>query len=172
MSKIYKKVNFMYNSCNISKFLGNVNIWTLSKKRNFIRNLILSFTIFVSAPALSKELRCLSDMAYVEARAGGYSGIKDVVDVMFNRVKHHKFPSTICSNLYMKGQYPWVKQGMPNRNTKSYKKVSVIVEEIYVKKKIGILKDGTNGALYFNNKKFSNKKLKFLFKREGHYFYK
>ena len=48
--------------------------------------------------ATAKEVQCLADMAYIEARGEGSSGIKAVTDVMFNRIKSPKFPSTVCSN--------------------------------------------------------------------------
>ena len=43
----------------------------------------------------------------------------------------------------------------------------------YAKFKLGTWKDGTNGAMYFNNRPGKPyPKAKFLFKRNGHYFYK
>lgn len=109
----------------------------------------------------------------MEAKGSGYAGIKDVVDVMFNRVHHDKFPSTICSNLHKRGQYPWVKQGMPNRNSATYKEVLNIVEEIYVKKLLGSWTDGTGGATFFNNHGGRpTPKARLVMKRKGHYFFK
>ena len=63
--------------------------------------LLLIMTINV---ATAKEVQCLADMAYIEARGEGSRGIKAVNDVMFNRIKSPKFPSTVCSNYYKRGQ--------------------------------------------------------------------
>ena len=64
--------------------------------------LLLIMTINV---ATAKEVQCLADMAYIEARGEGSRGIKAVTDVMFNRIKSPKFPSAVCSNYYKRGQY-------------------------------------------------------------------
>ena len=131
----------------------------------------LSFTSI--AHAKTSEMQCLTDMAYMEAKSGGKVGIKDVVDVMFNRVDSKHFPDGICSNLYKRGQYPWAGKITPNRKTAHYKEVSKIVDEVYAKRKLGSWKDGTNGSLFFNNHgKKKNKKVKLVMTRKGHYFFK
>ena len=53
------------------------------------------------------EDKCLATMVYMEARGQSDKGKKDVVDVMFNRLRHQAFPKTICGNINKKGQYPW-----------------------------------------------------------------
>lgn len=111
-------------------------------------------------------------MAYVEARAGGQKGIEDVVDVMFNRMDSKHFPNKICANLHKKGQYPWVKNGMPRVNQEHYRFVKTVVEKRYAERRNGTWRDGTNGALFFNNHgKKPVKKAKMVIKRKGHYFF-
>ena len=135
--------------------------------------LLITFTFIPIANAKSSEVRCLTDMAYMENKSGGKTGIKDVVDVMFNRVDSKHFPSGICSNLYMKGQYPWAGKIIPNRKTTTYKEVEKIVEEEYAKRKLGAWRDGTDGSLFFNNHgKKPTKKVKRVMTRKGHHFFK
>lgn len=112
--------------------------------------LLLIMTINV---ATAKEVQCLADMAYIEARGEGSRGIKAVNDVMFNRIKSPKFPSTVCSNYYKRGQYE--RAGAINktpgvRQTEAYKRVLNQVSSEYKSFINGTHKDSVNGALFFN----------------------
>ena len=127
---------------------------------------------FLANTSFASEVTCLTKMAYVEANTSFPRGVNDVIDVMFNRVKSNKFPNTICKNLYKRGQYPWANKPIKVTNKALYKQIENYSKFKYSAFKSGTWKDGTKGALYFNSRKFNSKKLKFLFKREGHYFYK
>lgn len=138
--------------------------------KKFLLSILLFFPLFSFSS--TNELKCLTDMAYMETKSSPKKGIEDVIDVMFNRVQSKHFPNTICGNLYKKGQYPWVKNGVKNYNHSLYKKVKSITHkryDLFISKK---WVDNTNGALFFNyNKRKPSSKSYYMFKRHGHYFY-
>lgn len=139
-------------------------------KRILIANCILLASAVAQA---SPQVDCLAKMAYVEARGINKQAVKDVTDVMFNRIKHHKFPDSVCKNINKKGQYTWAAKGSKVKDIQTYKAIYKQVDSEYAKFKLGTWKDGTNGAMYFNNRPGKPyPKAKFLFKRNGHYFYK
>ncbi|WEK03024.1 MAG: cell wall hydrolase [Candidatus Devosia phytovorans] len=54
--------------------------------------------------ASDKELWCLATAIYFEARGESYRGQVAVAQVVLNRVKDHRYPSTICGVVYQNQQ--------------------------------------------------------------------
>ena len=129
----------------------------------------------LSGYANADEVKCLTDMAYMEAKTSmNYTtqGVKDVVDVMFVRLNSKHFPSSVCQNVYAKGQYPWAKSGVKNKDKVLYARIEKFARTEYAKKTMGQWQDGTRGAMFFNNHCGKPAKgTKFLFKRHGHCFF-
>jgi spore germination cell wall hydrolase CwlJ-like protein len=48
----------------------------------------------------SRDLECLTQAAYYEARGEGRDGMRAVAQVVLNRVRHSAFPKTICGVVY------------------------------------------------------------------------
>lgn len=48
----------------------------------------------------SRDLDCLTRAAYYEARGEGKEGMKAVVQVVLNRVRHPAFPNSVCGVVY------------------------------------------------------------------------
>lgn len=48
----------------------------------------------------SRDLDCLTRAAYYEARGEGKDGMKAVVQVVLNRVRHPSFPNSVCGVVY------------------------------------------------------------------------
>ena len=68
-------------------------------KRILIANCILLASTVAQA---SPQVDCLAKMAYMEARGINKQAVKDVTDVMCNRIKHHKLPDSVCKNIKIK----------------------------------------------------------------------
>ncbi len=59
-----------------------------------------SFGTGESMEASSKEMWCLATAVYFEARGESYRGQVAVAQVVLNRVKDHRYPSTICGVVF------------------------------------------------------------------------
>lgn len=99
-----------------------------------------------------RQVTCMANNAYFEARSQSVSGIIAVTDVVMNRAEHGKpFKTTDCGVVYQKlrgvCQFSWVcqKHG-PIKNWILYDKIKYIVENVYV----GNIKDMSNGAIYYH----------------------
>src|SRR5690606_7807258 len=53
-----------------------------------------------SALDQSRDLECLTQAAYYEARGEGRDGMKAVAQVVLNRVRHSAYPNTVCGVVY------------------------------------------------------------------------
>lgn len=89
-------------------------------KISFLLAATLTSTTTLADP--NRELRCLAQNAYHEARGEGDAGMKAVIDVTLNRVKSKKFPNTICGVVYQKNQFTWVKSPNPIIEEKMYRR--------------------------------------------------
>ena len=84
-----------------------------------LKKKILALVLAIPSISFAKEIKCLSEMAYYEARGEGVHGIKAVTDVMFNRMKSNEFPDGVCANFIKKGQYSTAKMA-GGKKTKGY----------------------------------------------------
>lgn len=93
----------------------------------------------------------------------------NVANVIFNRLEHNSFPSTLTGVLTQKNQFSGYKSGI-------YKKVSVSNMTILACEYAYISGDTTGGALYFdstNGRSWAAKNREYMFTDEiGHNFYK
>lgn len=84
----------------------------------FIVVLFLSTTAFYSIQERhDKELSCLAEAIYFEARGESFQGQLAIAQVILNRVKNKRFPKTICGVVH-EGRYN--KDGLPVRNKCSF----------------------------------------------------
>ena len=82
-----------------------------------MKRLVLSLALLLSTlPTASlavkplpklKELNCLIKNVYHEARGESAEGQVAVATVTLNRVKHPKYPKSICGVVYQKSQFSW-----------------------------------------------------------------
>jgi len=54
----------------------------------------------VGALSASRDLQCLTEAVYWEARGEGAAGMAAVAQVVLNRVRHPAFPKTVCGVVY------------------------------------------------------------------------
>lgn len=108
-------------------------------------------------PTLTKrELTCMTDMAYHEARGEGVKGIAAVIHVTLNRKDSGKFPDDVCGVVYQKFngkcQYAWVCERKDNsisfRSTKSYREIELLAATVSSVPNREFI-DPTHGSLYY-----------------------
>ncbi len=130
-------------------------------------------------PKMTRELKCLSEALYFEARGEQIEGQLAVADVIINRKNSSQFPSTICGV---------VSEGAPKRHACQFSyNCDGKLELIYDKKTYrrivklssmilnGAFSDVTNGATFFHASEVSpswSKKFKKTRKIGRHIFYK
>ena len=130
-------------------------------------------------PKMNRELKCLSEALYFEARGEQIEGQIAVADVIINRKNSNQFPSTICGV---------VSEGAPKRNAcqfsyncdgklelihdkKTYRRIVKLASMILN----GAFSNVTDGATFFHASEVSpnwSKKFKKTRKIGRHIFYK
>ena len=133
---------------------------------------LLAILLALPSIGFAKEVKCLSEMAYYEARGQGAHGIKVVNDVIINRMNSNEFPDGVCANFKKHKQYSTAKMAGGRKDKELYKKISEQVESEYAKYRLGDWQDSTSGSLYFNsNGSRPSNKVKFKGKRGRHFLY-
>ena len=56
-----------------------------------------------------RDLQCLAEALYFEARGEGAQGQRAVAEVILNRVDHPRFPKTVCGVVNQRGQFTYNK---------------------------------------------------------------
>lgn len=125
-----------------------------------------------------KEISCLADNIYYEARAEPLLGQKAVALVTMNRLNNDKYPNTVCSVVKQKTenvcQFSWVcERRTAGKNVDQYSNAMGLAIFIYYNYKE--LTDVTRGALFFHATRISPK-WKYAMQRTitigNHVFYK
>ena len=120
---------------------------------------------------------CMAQAIYFESRGGSELDMKDVGQVVLNRVNSSKFPNSVCGVVYQRYrgtcQFSWVCHSHSIREPKEYEKSLRYANEILTSEYTGTRIDRTNGALFFENKSsHTNWRKKPIFKNNQHVFYK
>jgi spore germination cell wall hydrolase CwlJ-like protein len=123
----------------------------------FIANL---FTVGVASAknpvSNKKELQCLAQNVYFEARGEPAAGQLAIALVTMHRVKSRRYPNTICNVVWQRKQFSWTHDGKSDRPREllAWKRAKQIAAFIYNKywslpaRSRGAL-DITNGALHY-----------------------
>lgn len=151
--------------------------------KKFIISLALLLT--VSYPVAAKDhnpqkiivvenpSECVAQAIKNEAGGEDYNGQVAIAWVIRNRLESKKFPGSPCRIVYEKHgidcQFTFIcfpfKPVDFDKNRDFYSIAMMVLYSTY-------MVDPTDGALYFNNKPFKNKQLKFIKKIGHHWFYK
>lgn len=97
-----------------------------------------------------KQIECLAQNIYHEARGEPKLGQVAVTNVVMNRVDDQRFPSNPCSVIMQRNrngcQFTWVCQNKRVKNWAKYNKCLEIAKDVY----IGEIDDVTNGAQFYH----------------------
>lgn len=138
--------------------------------------------ILIGAEKYQKELTCLTNTLYAEARGEQEEGIRAVMSVIYNRKKHKNYPNTFCKVILQDKQFSAFNQDK-SLATKRLNPVKGPDEEAYTKV-AGIAQEAVVGAfepvlepsvLHYAHIKVKNKwtrKFKRVIVLGNHSFYK
>jgi spore germination cell wall hydrolase CwlJ-like protein len=105
-------------------------------------------------PELTKfdhqQIKCLSDNAYFEAGNQSRRGMIAVTQVVLNRAKDDRFPSTPCGVVKQKSrglcQFSWTCVKQRILYPENYEKAKQVAKHVYINN----VPDITNGAVYYH----------------------
>ena len=104
----------------------------------------------------AKELRCLAQNIYFEARGEKMEGQLAVAMVTMNRVNSRYFPNSICGVVWQKRQFSWTHDGKSDRPTdkrawKLAREIASYTLHLFNKLPANLRKalDNTRGALHY-----------------------
>ncbi|MTH34872.1 cell wall hydrolase [Paracoccus limosus] len=95
-------------------------------------------------PVSQKDLQCLSEALYFEARGEGSQGQRAVAEVILNRVDHPRFPKSVCGVVNQSGQFTYKKTRIRERG--AFARAQQIAKAALM----GAPRNLTNGATYFH----------------------
>jgi spore germination cell wall hydrolase CwlJ-like protein len=93
----------------------------------------------------SSELECLTRVMLYEAGAEGREGQTAVGHVVLNRVRSSRFPNSICSVIYQRGQFSSIRSFSPPRNSR-WNRAQDLARDIMA----GETQSNVGTALYFH----------------------
>lgn len=105
--------------------------------------------------ATKKEIDCIAENVYYEARGELIEGWQAVASVTLNRARSPKYPNTACAVVSQRAgrvcQFTWKCRSHKPPNRDLYVKAQNLAVRVYM----GYLLDNTNGALFFHRAKKS-----------------
>ncbi len=93
-----------------------------------------------------REIRCLAQNIYFEARGEPENGQFAVAAVTMNRVASDKYPNTVCKVVWQRHQFSWTHDGKSDRprDKNAWRKAKQIARLVY--ERYFEFQDRTNGA--------------------------
>lgn len=77
--------------------------------KKLIISLVLALPLSTKA-APNRDIMCLAQNVYNEARGEGFKGMLAVAQVTINRTKDERFHETLCEVVHAKKQFSWTMQ--------------------------------------------------------------
>lgn len=121
---------------------------------NGVRNLTNSQPVWFSNTIdLHREIRCLTQNIYYEARGETLEGKLAIANTTLNRVKSFLYPETVCGVVWQPYQFSWTlrhTKHIPLREVLYWKQAQMIASAALQGGRIDNLEDVTNGAINFH----------------------
>lgn len=118
-----------------------------------------------------KEVKCLTETIYYEARGESNKGKLAVANVVINRMENKSFPDTVCSVVYQKKQFSWTKNKYKIKEWDAWEESKEMATEILKDHYEGERVDNAKGSLYFSTG-YHHKGTKKVAKIDSHVFFK
>lgn len=111
-------------------------------------------------PHTQKDVECLARNIYFESRGEGEKGMKSVAYTTLNRVKHNRFPASVCGVVKAKKkgtcQFSWVCSSEKKiRNREKYEEILALA--VHILYTYSPDRDPTKGATHFHSVSVSPK---------------
>lgn len=100
-----------------------------------------------ATPLNAKDIRCLAENIYHEARGEPVAGQLAVAHVVLNRVSDDRFPDSICSVINQPNQFHWVAKKPKIREPEAWERATKVAEQAIQLYDLGI--DQSLGAVFF-----------------------
>lgn len=98
-----------------------------------------------------RDIKCLTDNVYHEARGESAIVQQGVLNVVLSRTQYSTYPNSICKVIYQPYQFSWTRANPKVRELDTYKVINKRVRGWLKLKRLGMLDDPTRGALYFTS---------------------
>ena len=95
----------------------------------------------------AKEVKCIQNMVYYEARGESDQGVIATIHVVLNRIKDSRFPSKPCSVIQQVNQFSFVGKEYPITEISRYVELRHLVRDVLR----GKYPDNTNKSIFFNS---------------------
>lgn len=121
----------------------------------------------------AKEVHCLAQAIYHEARGESFEGKQAVARVVLNRTVDPEFPNTVCKVVHQKGQFQWVGRHKTPKSNAQFVDSVVIADNAMQKFHLGEVfgPAASHRATYFSVGGFRYPRLRFTGKVGNHKFY-
>lgn len=110
--------------------------------------LIPTVTVSETSDPNEREVRCLADNIYHEARDQPLNGKIAVANVVMNRARSDQYPDKVCQVIHQRRQFSWVSGADRVTDATSYRKSYDVAEGVYY----GQYADVTRGSTYYHSK--------------------
>ena len=133
----------------------SVSMLTPKAKAEIIKVPVVEKTIIVKQPVYVNandrhQIQCLAENAYFEAGNQSTKGMIAVTNVVMNRAKDKRFPSTPCAVVHQKArgicQFSWVCGKKNIRDWALFERTKKVAEHVY----LGNYGDVTHGAKFYH----------------------
>lgn len=133
---------------------------------------------YLKQKELQKEMLCITQMLYHEARGEGEEGLRAVLSVVQNRKNHLKFPSSYCKVIHQSGQFSYIIPGKVSKEPykASEKELKGLIQDLAFQAATGTFKNSfdSSDVLWYHHTKVKPKwsqKFKRVKTIKQHHFY-
>lgn len=113
--------------------------------------LLLTLLSFQVHAYTERDIKCLTDNVYHEARNQKPIVQQAVVNLVFSRTEYSLYPNSVCKVIYQPYQFSWTLVMPKVKEHETYQVINKRVRGWVRLKQLGMLDDPTNGALYFTS---------------------
>ena len=96
-----------------------------------------------------RDLSCLAETIYHEARGESQAGKIAVANVVLNRVEHSRWPNAICRVVYQRGQFSWTRSKPRITDKQAWRASIQVAAKVYKQHLAHRRLDNTHGSHFF-----------------------
>jgi N-acetylmuramoyl-L-alanine amidase len=109
--------------------------------------IVIAVPLGAAAAPSEREIQCIAQAVYHEARGEPFEGQRAVAHIVINRAAVPKFPASICGVVYQRGQFSSLRHRPPVVDRAAWA-VALTVARLALEDRDG---DPSRGATYFDH---------------------
>jgi spore germination cell wall hydrolase CwlJ-like protein len=125
----------------------------------FMINTVFANTVklnkFSNLTNIEKQIYCLAEAIFFEARGESVTGQEAVGNVILNRTDVKVFPSNVCEVISQKGQFQWYANKSLRKGRvfkpKENEDIMKLSRTLYMRHLFGLRNDSTKNSLFFSS---------------------